>query len=78
MEMLQQLSDDQLALVGCVAALIFSAGLMWLSHFVGEARRRSGSATPHKQPMDAQTRLRQPGSSAIDEHRQAKPRRHAA
>lgn len=34
------LSDDQVALMGCLVALVSSAGLMYLSFFVGPASRR--------------------------------------
>jgi len=33
-------SDDQVALIGCLVALVSSAGLMYLSFFVGPASRR--------------------------------------
>lgn len=40
MNLLQGASDDQVALIGCLVALISSAGLMYLSFFVGPAGRR--------------------------------------
>jgi hypothetical protein len=40
MNFLQGASDDQVALIGCLVALIGSAGLMYVSFFVGPASRR--------------------------------------
>ena len=40
MNLLQGASDDQVALIGCLVALISSAGLMYVSFFVGPAARR--------------------------------------
>ena len=37
---LQTASDDQMAILGCVAALLAAGTLMYLSYFVGPARRR--------------------------------------
>jgi len=39
MEIFRNLTDDQLALLGCVVALVFSGTVMALSHFIGRARR---------------------------------------
>jgi hypothetical protein len=39
MELLNNLSDDQLALLGCFVALIVSATIMSLSYYVGPARK---------------------------------------
>ncbi len=41
MEIFQNASDDQIALMGCAAALLFSGGLMYVSYFVGQGRRSS-------------------------------------
>lgn len=38
MDILNNLSDDQLALLGCMAALLVSATIMCLSYYVGPAR----------------------------------------
>lgn len=35
MELLTNAADDQIALMGCAAALLFSGGLMYISFFVG-------------------------------------------
>ena len=40
MNLLQGASDDQVALIGCLIALVSSAGLMYLSFFVGPAARK--------------------------------------
>jgi hypothetical protein len=40
MGLLQGASDDQMALIGCLVALIGSAGMMYLSFFVGPAARK--------------------------------------
>lgn len=40
MNLLQGASDDQVALIGCLVALVGSAGLMYLSFFVGPAARK--------------------------------------
>jgi len=39
MELLNTLSDDQLALLGCFAAIVVSATIMSLSYYVGPARK---------------------------------------
>lgn len=39
MELLNTLSDDQLALLGCFAAIVVSASIMSLSYYVGPARK---------------------------------------
>lgn len=40
MNLFQNASDDQLALVGCLVALVGSMTLMYVSYFVGPAARR--------------------------------------
>jgi len=40
MDLFQNASDDQIALAGCLAALLFSGGLMYLSFFVGRLRQQ--------------------------------------
>lgn len=45
MEIFRNLTDDQLALLGCAAALVLSGTVMALSYFIGRARRHSGSQT---------------------------------
>jgi hypothetical protein len=39
LNLLQTASDDQTALLGCVAALLAAGAVMYLSYFVGPARR---------------------------------------
>lgn len=41
MNLLQNASDDQVALIGCVAALAGSMALMYVSFFVGPAARQN-------------------------------------
>jgi hypothetical protein len=41
MDLFSGLSDDQFALAGCAIALIVTGGLMSISHFIGDARRKS-------------------------------------
>lgn len=44
MELFSNLSDDQIALVGCAAALASTGTLMCLSHFIGRRRLNASSA----------------------------------
>lgn len=44
MNLLQGASDDQVALIGCLFALVSSAGLMYLSFFVGPGNRKQGQS----------------------------------
>lgn len=41
MDLMRSASDDQVALMGCLVALIGSASLMYVSFFIGPAARRS-------------------------------------
>jgi hypothetical protein len=41
MELLKNLNDDQIALLGCAGALFVTGLMMSLSHFVGRARMRT-------------------------------------
>lgn len=62
MEIFQNASDDQIALMGCAAALLFSGGLMYVSYFVGQGRQsrdhEAGFPLPHRpeQHEDQSTR----------------------
>ena len=38
MELFSHLSDDQIALLGCAAALVTTSTIMSLSHFLGRSR----------------------------------------
>ena len=40
MNLMQGAGDDQVALIGCLVALVVSVGLMYLSFFVGPAARK--------------------------------------
>lgn len=54
MDLFANLTDDQLALLGCLAAVVVSATLMSLSYYVGPAHRASKVATrqlPHIERM---------------------------
>jgi hypothetical protein len=44
MELLKNLNDDQIALLGCAGALVVSGLMMSLSHFIGRARMRASEA----------------------------------
>jgi hypothetical protein len=41
MEFFSNLSDDQIALLGCAAALVTTGTIMSLSHFLGRSRTES-------------------------------------
>lgn len=43
MNLFQNASDDQVALIGCLVALVGSMALMYVSYFVGPAGRNAGS-----------------------------------
>jgi hypothetical protein len=52
--LLQGAGDDQIALLGCLVALVGSSGLMYLSFFVGPANRqaqKNRSAEIHQMPV---------------------------
>jgi hypothetical protein len=46
MELFSNLSDDQVALLGCAAALVTSGSIMCLSYFIGRGRTQSTQAAP--------------------------------
>lgn len=41
MDLFQNLSDDQVALMGCFVALVASAALMYVSAFLNRSQRKS-------------------------------------
>jgi hypothetical protein len=43
MELFSHLSDDQIALLGCAAALVTTSTIMSLSHFLGRSRNQTAS-----------------------------------
>ncbi|MBC8115938.1 MAG: hypothetical protein H7062_16245 [Candidatus Saccharimonas sp.] len=43
MNLFQNASDDQVALIGCLVALAGSMALMYVSYFIGPAAHRAGS-----------------------------------
>ncbi len=66
MNLLQGASDDQVALIGCLVALVSSAGLMYLSFFVGPAARKQ------KREMDAGPTVKQmPMRPAVESRERA-------
>lgn len=69
MELLNNLSDDQLALLGCGAALVISATLMSLSYALRPQRRHASSDSPDKQGKALTTA--QPDASAAAPTRKA-------
>jgi hypothetical protein len=49
MELFSNLSDDQIALLGCATALVSTGSLMCLSYFIGRGRMQgSRSASPER------------------------------
>ncbi|MCA9076444.1 MAG: hypothetical protein KDA93_15555 [Planctomycetaceae bacterium] len=50
MELFQNLSDDQTALIGCFAALVASGLLMSVSYYVGQWNQ-SDKVTTHRLPQ---------------------------
>jgi hypothetical protein len=48
MNLIQNASDDQVALIGCLLALAGSMALMYVSYFVGPAARRARSKETQK------------------------------
>jgi hypothetical protein len=48
MELFSNLSDDQIALLGCAAALVTTGTIMSLSHFIGRSRNQ---AAPVRAPL---------------------------
>jgi hypothetical protein len=45
MEFLSNLSDDQIALLGCATALVMTGSLMCVSYFVGRGRTQHAGQT---------------------------------
>jgi hypothetical protein len=45
MELFSNLSDDQIALLGCATALVSTGSLMCLSYFIGRGRMQGSRAT---------------------------------
>lgn len=43
MNLFQNASDDQVALIGCLVALVGSMALMYVSYFAGPAARRAST-----------------------------------
>jgi hypothetical protein len=56
MDILNNLSDDQLALLGCMGALLISGTIMCLSYYVGPARSAAPAIRklPHVERQKAQ------------------------
>jgi hypothetical protein len=46
MELFSHLSDDQIALLGCAAALVTTSTIMSLSHFLGRSRQAAPMPSP--------------------------------
>jgi hypothetical protein len=55
-ELWNSLTDDQVALLGCAAALFVTGTMMSLSYYIG----RSRLATPGQKPSESHTRPSQP------------------
>jgi hypothetical protein len=52
MELFSNLSDDQIALLGCAAALVTTGSIMCLSYFIGRGRTQSSQPVT-RVPMPA-------------------------
>ncbi len=63
MNLLQGASDDQVALLGCLVALVSSAALMYVSFFVGPAARKQNRKI-ESEPTVKQLPLRPAGDSS--------------
>jgi hypothetical protein len=73
-EIFRSLSDDQIALVGCAAALTVAGTIMSLSYYIGRARTVVAGQTPSSAPMAAwQAGTVEPATVAmqITQHRDA-------
>lgn len=64
-ELLQATGDDELALIGCAAALVVSAAVMYFSFYIGQFVRRSEDdpiclriETPAQTPATAESGAR--------------------
>ena len=68
MEMLNTLSDDQLALLGCAVAIVVSATMMSLSYYLGPASRRPQSSV---QKLPHVERLKRQAETSGDSERRA-------
>jgi hypothetical protein len=47
MELFHNLSDDQIALLGCAAALVTTGSIMCLSYFIGRGRTQGSQPATH-------------------------------
>ena len=57
MDVLAEFSDDQVALMGCFAALVCSGAVMSLSYYLG-GHARGKSQVPHLSAAGEETRAR--------------------
>jgi hypothetical protein len=62
-ELWKSLSDDQVALVGCAAALIVTGTMMSLSYYIGRGRIASGKRIGESSVLDSQAGRLQPTAS---------------
>jgi hypothetical protein len=72
-ELWKSLSDDQIALLGCAAALIVTGTMMSLSYYIGRARiAAAGQKSGEPVILEAQAGCLQPASStAVADRRDA-------
>jgi hypothetical protein len=63
MNLLSNLNDDQLALLGCAGALVSMGSLMCLSYYIGRARLRGGVARSLHVPAEMAPVLVEPSAA---------------
>jgi hypothetical protein len=72
LELLKSLSDDQIALVGCAAALLLMGTIMSLSYYIGRGRMSSADQKARKSVALASKAGRSPAiSPAVSSRRDA-------
>jgi hypothetical protein len=65
-ELWKSLTDDQVALLGCAAALIVTGTMMSLSYYIGRARLATSGQKPSESPARPSQPLRlKPTASAV-------------
>jgi hypothetical protein len=74
MELFSNLSDDQIALLGCATALMATGTLMSLSYFIGR-NRMHGNAALQRVPMEIVDGM---GETVLVEYSDESKRRTAA
>jgi hypothetical protein len=71
-ELWKSMSDDQIALFGCAAALLVAGAIMSLSYYIGRARIASSQIKARTvSPFGSQIAQRQPASLPAEKRREA-------